>query len=296
MLESPGLCWFQASPQLFRAGLLNWKDNVIMPSRIANDKKRLVEDYGLVSIVMPAFNCEDYVFEALESVFCQTYDDWELIVVNDCSSDSTKSIVERFCRMDERVGLINHESNLGAAASRATGIEAAKGEYIAFFDADDVWLPDKLLIQLDYMNRAGSEACFTDYETIEHNGAHRNIVSVPKTISYDEFLMNTVTCSHTMVVDVRQVPKRLLIPPVNADFDFPEDLAVWLQILKAGHRIDGCNVVLAKNRKHGQSRSSSVAKAIRRTWNQYRRIEGLSLAKSAYCLFWQLVNAARKRL
>lgn len=251
----------------------------------------------LVSIIMPLYNAESFLNESVGSILSQTYDNWELIVIEDCSSDGSLSLARDFEKQDGRITVYRNERNLGAAKSRNEGLKFVSGDYVAFIDADDAWFPEKLERQLSYMNKAGLGMCFTSYETVECDGAHRNYVHVPTSIDYSGFLKNTVTCSHTIAFDLSKVKINLLIClDCGNDFDFPEDLVVWLQVLKAGVRCGGLDEVLAINRKHRGSRSSNKLHAVARTWNAYRKIEKINPIYSAYCLFWQLTHAVMKRI
>ena len=248
----------------------------------------------LVSIVMPLYNAEQFVGEAVDSVLVQSHTNWELIIVDDCSTDASADIVRSYS--DPRIRVLQHDCNRGAASARSTALSRAAGDYIAFFDSDDVWLVNKLERQLEFMADAGAAMCFTSYETIEEDGAHRNYVRVPAQIDYKGFLKNTITCSHTIAFDMAQISKDWLMAPTGKCYDFPEDLAVWLGVLKRGFCAYGLDEVLAKNRKRSGSRSADKLKAVRRTWNQYRQGEGMGVPYSAYCLFWQLYHAVLKRL
>ena len=251
----------------------------------------------LVSVIMPLYNAERYVEEAISSVRSQTLTDWELIVVDDGSTDGSAEIVSGISARDGRIKLISHKENRGAAEARNTCLSHVRGAYVAYMDSDDLWMPEKLERQLAFMGEAGSPMCFTAYETVEENGAHRNYVRVPERIDYGGFLKNTVTCSHTIVFDLSKVELDWLrCPAFEGDYDVPEDMVVWLQVLKRDVEASGLNEVLAKYRKHGSSRSASVTAAVGRTWNVYRKVEGLSLPYSTYCLFWQLTHALIKRM
>ena len=250
----------------------------------------------VVSVVMPLYNSEAFVVEAVESVLAQSYDKLELIAVDDCSTDASAQILAAYARDDARVRLLSHEQNRGAAAARNTALEQARGRYIAFLDADDVWLEGKLEEQIRFMAVKQADMCFTAYETIEVDGTHRNFVKVPERIDYRGFLKNTVTCCHTMMIDLTLVNREWVRFPVHADYDYPEDMAMWLQLLKRGATAYGLNTVLAKNRKRSRSRSARKLRAVKRTWNQYRRGEGLGVPFAAYCLFWQLFHAVLKRI
>ena len=243
---------------------------------------------------MPLYNAEKFVGEAIDSVLVQSYANWELIVVDDGSTDASPDIVRAYS--DPRIRMVQHDCNKGVAAARNTALSHASGDYLAFFDSDDVWLENKLERQLEFMADVRAAMCFTSYETIEEDGAHRNYVRVPAQIDYRGFLKNTITCSHTVMFDRAHVSKDKLMAPLEKNYDFPEDLAVWLGVLKQGFVAYGLDEVLAKNRKRSGSRSADKLKAVRRTWNQYRRGEGLNVPYSMYCLFWQLYHAALKRV
>lgn len=248
-----------------------------------------------ISIVMPLYNAEDYVSEAIESVRSQTYEDWELIVIDDCSTDCSRAKVDELAALDSRILVYSNAKNSGAAFTRTAGLKHVSGEYLAFLDADDVWMPEKMEKQIRFMCEEECAMCFTAYQTINSDGTLRNYVSVPDRLDYKGFLKNTITCSHTIMFDLTKVNKDLLAAP-QEEFDFSEDLAVWLQVLKTGVVARGLNVPLAKNRKHAISRSANKIKAVKRTWATYRGIEHLDVIHAAYCLIFQLAYAIRKRL
>ena len=246
---------------------------------------------------MPLYNAESFVSETINSVIKQTYSNWELIIVDDCSTDESYHVVQTFANDDNRILLLRNKSNLGVAQTRNRGLGRVRGGFVAFLDADDAWLPEKLQKQIDFMRLQNAAMCFTSYETIEADGSHRNYVHVPCRVDYRGFRKNTVTCSHTIMFDLSKVSKATLVcPSFEEEFDFPEDLVVWLSVLKTGVIAYGLDEVLAKNRKHGTSRSADKRRAVARTWNAYRRIEKLTAPYSAYCLFWQLFHAVLKRL
>lgn len=141
----------------------------------------------LVSIIMPLYNAESFLNESVGSILSQTYDNWELIVIEDCSSDGSLSLARDFEKQDGRITVYRNKRNLGAAKSRNEGLKFVSGDYVAFIDADDAWFPEKLERQLCYMNKAGLGMCFTSYETVECDGAHRNYVHVPTSIDYSGF-------------------------------------------------------------------------------------------------------------
>lgn len=256
------------------------------------------ENDELVSIIMPLYNCEQFVAETLESVFAQTYKNWELIVVDDCSTDKSAALVDSFLsRVDgNRARLYRLGSNSGAAKARQTALSHLQGDYVAYLDSDDVWLPEKLERQLCFMKTEQAAMCFTGYETIEEDGSHRNFVRVPDNMRYKDFLKQTITCSHTIMFDLSRVPLELLSEIREVPYDYPEDLDTWLRVLKTGVTARGIDEPLAKYRRHDGSRSATKTKAVARTWNQYTKNEGLNPLYSAHCLFWQLTHAVLKRI
>lgn len=249
----------------------------------------------LVSVIMPAYNSEKWIREAIESVLRQSHQKIELVIVDDCSTDGTLDIIREFAD-DDRVRVIALRKNVGVANARNVGVTQSVGRYVAYLDSDDCWYPEKIAAQLNFMNDNKCAMCFTAYETITEFGDHISDVYVPDVIDYSGFLKNTITCSHTVVIDTQRVPKDCLVVELEDDYDFPEDMCAWLQVLKTGVSAYGLNLVYAKYRKHKSSRSSNKIKAVRRTWNQYRRKEGLGQLKSLYCLTFQLINAIRKRI
>lgn len=250
----------------------------------------------LVSVIMPLYNCEAYVSEAIESVINQSYPNIELIIVDDCSTDASYKTAEKYT-CDARVKLFKNDVNQGAARTRTAALKHANGSFVAYMDSDDVWLPTKIEEQIKYMRQEDASMCFTAYETILEDGSHINYVYVPHKISYREFLKNTITCSHTIMFDLRKIPlDSLMSPSDRVEYDYPEDLDTWLRILNQGEIGYGLNQVLAQYRKRRGSRSSNKLAAVSRTWNQYRKREQLSVQYSAYCLFWQLFHAILKRI
>ena len=136
----------------------------------------------LVSIIMPSWNTGEFIAESIQSVLNQTYTNWELIIIDDCSSDDTDQIIESF--NDERIKYLKNEKNCGAALTRNRGLREARGEWIAFLDSDDLWMPEKLEHQIDFMKKNGYSLSFTEYEKIDEDSKPLNIyVSGPKKVN-----------------------------------------------------------------------------------------------------------------
>ena len=248
-----------------------------------------------ISIVVPIFNAADYLEETVLMVFRQTYQNWELILVDDCSTDETREVL-RFIQeenRDERLKVIYKEKNEGAAKARNTGIDAATGRYLAFLDADDIWKEDKLEKELAFLKEKEAAFVFTAYEFGDEraNGTGK-IVKVPATLTYREALSRTVIFTTTVLIDMQKIDRNLCHMP-----DVPsEDSATWWQILRAGYTAYGLNEVTAIYRRPSKSLSSNKGKAIKRIWYLYRKVEKLSRIESIRYFTGWAVRATLRRL
>lgn len=247
-----------------------------------------------VSVITPSYNSEKYISETIASVRKQTYQDWELIIVDDCSTDNTCAIIEKNIKEDSRVKLIRQEHNAGAAQARTRAMENATGRFIAYLDADDIWLPQKLEMQVKFMLEHNIGFSCTSYEVINDRGESLNkkIHMLPK-VDYVGFLTNNLLQTVGIMVDTAIIGKEYLVMP---DIRRRQDAATWLQILKAGYECYGVDVILAQYRRTQNSLSSNKIKAIKGVWNLYRDIEHLSLPFSCYCFVRYAFLAVWKRV
>ncbi|MDD6492048.1 MAG: glycosyltransferase family 2 protein [Firmicutes bacterium] len=249
---------------------------------------------ALISIIVPVYNAGIYIEETIAMVCAQTYKNWELILVDDCSLDDSRQRIEAVAdRMQGQVRLIKKTVNEGAARARNTGIDHARGRYIAFLDADDIWMPDKLEKELKFMQREQAAFVFTAYEFGDENAKGTGkIVHVPRVLSYRQALSRTVIFTTTVLLDTEKTGKDLIrMPEVKS-----EDTATWWKILKSGIDAYGLDEVLAIYRRPAKSLSSNKLEAIRRIWNLYRREEKLSFPYSCYNLFCWAIRATLRRL
>ena len=246
----------------------------------------------LVSIIVPVYNAGDYIEQTIAMVKAQTYENWELILVDDCSGDESKKKIEREPDKD-RIRLISKAVNEGAARARNTGIEAARGRYIAFLDADDVWMPEKLEKELAFMEQKQAAFVFTAYEFGDDKaqGTGR-VVHVPSVLPYEKALSRTVIFTSTVLLDTEKTGRKIIrMPEVKS-----EDTATWWKLLRSGFTAYGLDEVLTIYRRPSKSLSSNKLEAVRRIWNLYRRQESLSLWKSGYNLFFWAVRATVRRI
>ena len=231
----------------------------------------------LVSVITPVFNCCRFIEQTIESVRAQTHTDWELICVDDCSSDGSIALVQSFVEQDSRIQLIRLAVNSGAAVARNVAIAAARGRYIAFLDSDDVWFPDKLECQLEYMQKTNAPFCFSAYARIDEHNKVICTVGVPLRVSYQGLLKTSVIGCLTAIYDTRFFGK-VCMPLARKRQDF----ALWLQLLKRIDSAHGIPQVLALYRVRHDSMSANKFDAARHTWNIYRKVEGFGLWRSLY--------------
>lgn len=244
-----------------------------------------------VSIVVPVYNAEDCISDTIMSVLKQSYTDFELLLVDDSSTDKSCSIMEGF--LSDNVRILDNTEAKGAAGARNTGIKNAAGRYIAFLDADDLWIPDKLSKQIAFMENMGAAFSFTGYEFADENGRGLGkIVRVPRTISYKEALKNTTIFTSTVIFDMDMLCKEdILMPYVKS-----EDTATWWKVLKKTGIAYGLDESLTLYRRMGSSLSSNKLEAIRRIWNLYRKTEHLGIVYSIYCFCHWAYRAVARRV
>ncbi len=245
---------------------------------------------NMVSIVVPVYNAGVCIADTITSVLNQTYTDWELLLVDDGSTDDSRQIIEPF--LSEKVRLLSNSNEKGAAGARNTGIKAALGRYLAFLDADDLWFCDKLFKQTAFMNEKRCAFSFTGYEFADKDGRGLGkIVNVPDTITYRQALKNTTIFTSTVLFDMSMLSKDdVMMPYVKS-----EDTATWWKVLKKTGRAYGLNENLTLYRRLGTSLSSDKAEAVRRIWNLYRKTEHLNVFYSMYCFcFWALRAVLRR--
>lgn len=184
-----------------------------------------MKDYGLVSVIMPSYNTEKYIAVSIESVLHQSYSNWELIIVDDCSTDDTDSVVQPLLT-DARIRYLKNNANSGAAISRNRALREANGKWIAFLDSDDLWLPEKLERQLSFMAENDYHFSYTDYEEIDENGNALGIkVTGPRKITKKGMRRYCWPGCLTVMYDAENVGLIQI-----ADIKKNNDYAMWLKV------------------------------------------------------------------
>jgi teichuronic acid biosynthesis glycosyltransferase TuaG len=242
-----------------------------------------------VSIIMPAYNAERYIAEAINSVIAQTVVDWELLIIDDCSADKTRDIAAAFEKEDERIRCIASNSNIGAAGARNKGLDEAKGEWIAFLDSDDIWRREKLEKQLAYAGAADADIVYSSYRLFGDSAGKGRDYIVPASTNYEYMLKeNTIGCSTVLIRRSALKGRRF------SEKTFHEDYALWLELLRNGCKAAGCIEVLTDWRMVEGARSFDKIAAARNRWHIYREIEKLSFAKSAVAFAAYAVSGVLK--
>lgn len=246
---------------------------------------------NLVSIITPVYKAERFIAETIRSVQQQTYANWELILVNDCSPDNSVAVITSFLE-DERIRLIHLEQNGGAAVARNAGLDAARGQYVAFIDSDDCWLPHKLATQLAAMQTNQHPFTYTNFALMSEDGSIlKERMVLPKELNYSGLLKNTAIACSTVVIDRNEV----------GDFRMPlvrkgQDTATWLMLMRerqvSAHLVDE---VLNRYRQVEGSISSNKFGALKRTWHTYRHLERLPLHQCVYYFTHYVVQAILRR-
>lgn len=249
----------------------------------------------LVSVVVPVYNAEKFIREAMDSVRVQTYENWELLLVEDGSSDGSVDVITGYIAdtQETRIRLIRQPSNQGAACARNRGVKEAAGRYIAYLDADDLWVPEKLEHEIRFMEEKDAAFAFTGYEFADENGVGLGkIVRVPETLVYRQALSNTTIFTTTVMFDTAKISKELLeMPEIKS-----EDTALWWRILRNGYTAYGLDENLVRYRRAGRTLSSNKLIAIQRIWNLYRKAEGLNLVRSIWHFCFWAVRAVWRRV
>lgn len=247
----------------------------------------------LISIIMPMFMCEDYLAKSIESVINQSYKNWELIIVDDCGTDNSRNVAETYAQNYCNIEIITNSENLGAAYSRNNGIQCSKGRYICFLDSDDVWMPDKLYKQYNYMRRNELPFSYTNYSRIDETGnvLKERLVLAQKSnrmLAMCEMPMLT----STVMLDTMYIPKdHIRFPNITSS----EDRACFSSILKEIDFAFLCDEILTLYRVRDKSISHDSLKNIRRTWRYYRTVENLSLIQASGCFVRYVCAALKKR-
>ena len=245
-----------------------------------------------VSIITANYNGEKYIIDTIKSVLNQTYKNWEMIIVDDASSDNGCNLINDFCKQDKRIRLIKLEQNSGPAITRNKGIEFANGRYITFIDNDDLWHKDFLQIMVSFLEKNDIAFAFASYER-KNESLEKDFGTfiVPEKVSYYDILKSCPISCLTAVYDRSKIGK-VYMPNILKR----QDYGLWLRILKKVKYAYGVKTPLAVYRMRPNSVSRNKLKAASYQWKIYRDVEKLSLIKSCYYFVNYAINGIIKYL
>ena len=251
-----------------------------------------MEQQPLVSVIMPCHNMERFIADTIRSVIQQTYPHWELLIVDDASSDGTLQAIHGFSEQDRRIRVAIQAQHAGIAATRNQCILMAKGRFLAFLDADDIWHPDKLERQLQFMLDHHIVFSYTSYDLVDESGNPLGkTIKTAGDLNYKAYLRNTIIGCSTVMVDTE-----LVGPVVVPDFRTSEDAATWLDLMKKGFKAYAIEEPLTSYKIRRNSASSNKFKASADLWKVYRQNEKLPFPQAVFFFSCYVFNAIKKRL
>ncbi|MCM1059365.1 MAG: glycosyltransferase [Eubacterium sp.] len=246
-------------------------------------------DFGLISVIMAAYNAERTIEQAAKSVLEQTYGNFELLIIDDCSKDNTLSIAEKFRENDDRVRIVRNVKNSGVSYSRKRGLEEAKGDWIAILDSDDMWAADKLEKQVHLQKETNGDLLYTGSTFMDFDGNRIDrYLHAPREIGYRQLLKQNLISNSSALVR-----KELYSEYYASGDSMHEDFAVWLGILKSGRTAYGVDEPLLIYRLSKTSKSGNKVKSAKMNWNTYRYME-LNIFAAFYYECRYILNGLRK--
>lgn len=236
----------------------------------------------LVSIIMPSYNSVKYISETIESVLRQTYEAWELYIIDDCSQDETVKVVNEYIKKCKKIKVLKLEKNSGVAVARTKGISLAVGKYVAFIDSDDIWNKDKLKKQVSFMENNNLMFSCTGYEQIDEKGNLNGVKFLPfEKIGYKKLLIVGNSIGNLTVMYNQEYLGKYKVPLIKKRNDF----ALWLQLLKDVDYCYGMQSYLAKYRVRSGSISSNKYSLIKYHWDLYTKIEKIKPIRALLYIF-----------
>tara|TARA_B100000900_G_scaffold206406_1_gene175035 strand:- start:365 stop:1117 length:753 start_codon:yes stop_codon:yes gene_type:complete len=246
----------------------------------------------LVSIITPCYNSENYINDCISSVINQSYQNWEMLIVDDKSTDKSSYLIDLFSKKDKRIIPFYLNENIGPSKARNFALKKAKGRYIAFLDSDDIWLPQKIELQINFMIKNNHSFTFSSYKVCNSDFTKKIYhVNVPERINYKNYLKNTIIGCLTVMIDKEKFTK-IQMPVLRSS----HDMALWLDLLKKEKYAYGIQKELAVYRQHSFSNTKNKFKAALDVWYIYMYYEKLGFLYSMYNFVFYVLNALKKRI
>lgn len=249
----------------------------------------IIKKNELISVIMPAYNAEKTLSQAIESVLKQSYKYLELIIVDDCSNDQTLLLARKYEKQDKRVHVLSNQTNRGVSFTRHKAVKEATGKWLAFLDSDDVWMSDKIEKQIALQRKRNAKLTFTGSAFMNSEGDRINSqLHVPAEICYRQLLKQNLISNSSVLVNKAAYQKHEIIGD-----SMHEDFACWLKMLRDGETAYGIDEPLIIYRLSPNSKSGNKLKAAKMNWNTYRGI-GLGIMTAGYYMIWYAVNGVKK--
>ena len=245
----------------------------------------------LVSIITPMYNSEKFIDSTIQSVQSQTYQNWEMIIVDDASTDRSIEIVKKIMSNEPRLQLKQLVDNLGPAHTRNNGIKLAKGRFLAFLDSDDLWHKDKLEKQIKFMQKNEYAFTFTGYEKIDEKGKKiGNILPFKDQVTYHDLLKSNHIGCLTAMIDLKILGYKMYMPDIKKR----QDQGLWLEILKEIDKAYCLYEILGQYRIREGSISVNKIDNLKYQWKLYRNIEKINIVKSFYYMTFYAFYGMKK--
>lgn len=243
-----------------------------------------------VSIIIPLYNTKSLLKQTIDSVLAQTYTDWEIIVVDDCSTDGSFEHAQFLAEKDSRIKVYKMDQNSGPGSATKFGFEKSSGGLVAFIDSDDLWAPDKLSKQITFMEENNYEFTCTDYEQINEDGESIHRVIKCKDKAAYKTVLKTCPVGSSTVILTASLLRQVDIPTIRKNNDY----TLWLRLLKIYPCIYGMHETLMYYRVWSQSISYNKFKKVKYFWIAYREYEDFSILKSLFLLMeWTVIKVLR---
>jgi teichuronic acid biosynthesis glycosyltransferase TuaG len=246
---------------------------------------------NLVSIITPSYNSEKFISKTINSILNQTYNNWELLITDDCSTDETLNIIRSFQENDNRIKLFKLAANKGAGVARNNSIEKAKGRFIAFLDSDDQWKPNKLEIQIDFMLSNSLALTYSGYDVINENGIYLKNIRPPKVVNFQKIISNNYIGCLTAVYDTKIIGKHYM-PKIRRR----QDWVLWINIIKIIRETKGIENSLAIYTDRKNSISDNKFLMLKYNWQVYSKYLRYNKVKSIILIFNFLIHYAIKKI
>ena len=244
----------------------------------------------LVSIITPSYNSQAYISQTIESILAQTYSKWELLITDDCSTDQTIEIIKSYQKNDIRIRLFLLDKNQGAGVARNNSIKEANGRYIAFCDSDDLWIPEKLNIQIDFIVKSKSPLIFSSYNIIKQSGGYLKTKYAKSQVTYSQMLAYNYIGCLTVLYDSKKIGKRYF-----SEIRKRQDYAMWLTIVRQTKNARGIKQPLAEYRLRKGSVSQKKLGLLKYNWLVYYKTQNFNMVKSTILLIKFLLFYFLKR-